>query len=87
MGLLYIAESDDKLYLCAPEAVLKVIPEIDKKSIDKNEEIIKLFRGMLFYYGGISVEEFIERLPEDAKIDLELEEVDKILAMGEKTYL
>ncbi len=85
MGMLYIAESDDKLYLCAPEQVLKVIPQIDKKSIEKNDEIIKLFRGMLYYYGGISSKEFMERLPEDAKIDLPLEEVEKILAMGEKT--
>ncbi|WP_346929266.1 SEC-C metal-binding domain-containing protein [Clostridium sp.] len=85
MGILYIAESDDKLYLCAPEEVLKVIPEIDKKSIDKNDEILELFRGMLYYYGGISAKEFMERLPEDAKVDLELEEVDKILAIGEKT--
>lgn len=85
MGMLYIAESDDKLYLCAPEQVLKVIPQIDKKSIEKNDEIIKLFRGMLYYYGGISAKEFMERLPEDAKIDLPLEEVEKILAMGEKT--
>jgi hypothetical protein len=85
VGILYIAEKDDDLYLCAPEEVLKVIPQIDKKSIDKNDEIIKLFRGMLYYYGGISAEEFIERLPEDAKIDLALEEVDKILTMGEKT--
>jgi len=85
MGMLYIAESDDKLYLCTPEQVLKVIPQIDKKSIEKNDEIIKLFRGMLYYYGGISSKEFMERLPEDAKIDLPLEEVEKILAMGEKT--
>ncbi len=85
MGMVYIAENDDKLYLCAPEQFLKVIPQIDKKSIEKNDEIIKLFRGMLYYYGGISVEEFMERLPEDTKIDLPLEEVDKILAMGEKT--
>ncbi len=85
MGMLYIAESDDKLYLCAPEQVLKVIPQIDKRSIEKNDEIIKLFRGMLYYYGGISAKEFMERLPEDAKIDLPLEEVEKILAMGEKT--
>ncbi len=85
MGMLYIAESDDKLYLCAPEQILKVIPQIDKKSIEKNDEIIKLFRGMLYYYGGISAKEFMERLPEDAKIDLPLEEVEKILAMGEKT--
>ncbi|WP_346914526.1 SEC-C metal-binding domain-containing protein [Clostridium sp.] len=85
MGILYIAENDDKLYLCAPEQVLKVIPEIDKKSIDKNDEILKLFMGMLYYYGGISAEEFMERLPEDAKIDLDLEEVDKILVVGEKT--
>lgn len=85
MGMLYIAESDDKLYLCAPEQVLKVIPQIDKKSIEKNDEIIKLFRGMLYYYGGISSKKFMERLPEDAKIDLPLEEVEKILAMGEKT--
>ncbi|WP_346899789.1 SEC-C metal-binding domain-containing protein [Clostridium sp. UBA7503] len=85
MGMLYIAESDDKLYLCAPEQVLKVIPQIDKKSIEKNDEIIKLFRGMIYYYGGISAKEFMERLPEDAKIDLPLEEVEKVLAMGEKT--
>lgn len=86
IGIVYIAEKDDELYLCAPQEVLQVITEIDRETIDKNDEILKLFRGMLYYYGSISIEDFIERLPEEIKIDLELEELDMILAIGERTY-
>ncbi len=86
IGMLYIAEKEDELYLCAPQEVLQVIPEIDKKSTNRNDEIVKLFRGMLYYYGSVSIEDFMERLPEDSKIDLDLEELDMILAIGERTY-
>lgn len=86
IGMLYISEKEDELYLCAPQEVLQVIPEIDKKSTNRNDEIIKLFKGMLYYYGSVSIEDFMERLPEDSKIDLDLEELDMILAVGERTY-
>lgn len=81
-GIAYASNYNNEFAFCVPKEVLDIISEIDKEVFYKNDEIIKLFKGMLYYYGMVSLDEFIERLPEDIHIDLTKDDLIKVLELG-----
>ncbi|MBB6623514.1 SEC-C domain-containing protein [Clostridium gasigenes] len=83
MGIIYHSSYENNNFcISVPKEVLELIEEINSKDIAKNDEIVKLFKGMIYYYGVIALEQFINRLPKEVNIDKELEEIDKILKIA-----
>ncbi|MBU3133537.1 SEC-C domain-containing protein [Clostridium gasigenes] len=83
MGIIYHSSDENNNFcISVPKEVLELIEEINNKDIAKNDEIVKLFKGMIYYYGVISLEQFINRLPKEVSIDRELEDIDKILKIA-----
>ncbi|MDY4950612.1 MAG: SEC-C metal-binding domain-containing protein [Clostridium cadaveris] len=83
LGIIYTALKDNELYACIPSQIKEILSEIDKSKLVYNSEIIKLFKGMLYYYGVLTIEDFMDRLPQDVEIELSLDELDMLLAMEE----
>lgn len=83
LGIIYTALKDNELYACIPSQIKEILSEIDKSKLAYNSEIIKLFKGMLYYYGVLTIEDFMARLPQDVEIELSLDELDMLLAMEE----
>ncbi|MGL5617135.1 MAG: SEC-C metal-binding domain-containing protein [Sarcina sp.] len=85
LGVLFLASNENKeIYLVAPEEALEAIREIDKRLVERNDRIIKLFKGMTNYYGFVSLDQFIVNLPQDANIDLSKEDIHEILSIAEE---
>lgn len=83
LGIIYTASNSDELYACIPSQIIEVLPEIDKSRLNYNAEVVKLFKGMLHYYGVLTIEDFMARLPEDVEVKLTLDELDMLLTMEE----
>lgn len=83
LGIIYTASNSDELYACIPSEIIEVLPEIDKDRLNYNSEVVKLFKGMLHYYGVLTIEDFMARLPEDVEVKLTLDELDMLLTMEE----
>ena len=83
LGIIYTALKDNELYACIPSQIKEILSEIDKSKLVYNSEIIKLFKGMLYYYGVLTIEDFMDRLPQDVEIELSLDELDMLLVMEE----
>lgn len=82
LGVLYLASDEEKnICLVAPEEVLEAIKSIKKKDLEKNDRIVKLLKGMTHYYGFVSLDEFIDNLPE--KEDLKEEDIRLLFLMVE----
>ncbi|WP_055069693.1 YecA family protein [Clostridium massiliamazoniense] len=72
LGMLFLASDEEKnIYLIAPTEVLEAIKEINKKDLEKNDRIVNLFRGMTYYYGLISLDEFIANIPAEENLNEE----------------
>lgn len=70
LGMLFLASDEEKnIYLVAPTEVLEAIKEINKKDLEKNDRIVNLFKGMTFYYGFISLDEFIANIPAEENLN------------------
>ncbi len=83
LGIIYTASNNGDLYACVPSQIIEVLPEINKSRLNYNSEVVKLFKGMLHYYGVLTIEDFMVRLPEDVEVKLTLDELDMLLTMEE----
>lgn len=83
LGIIYTASKNDELYACVPSQIIDIFPKIDKSRLNHNSEVLKLFKGMLYYYGVLTIENFMNRVPESVEIGLDLEELDMLLTMEE----
>lgn len=89
-ALLFPSINDDKYVTVVPEVIQKVIKEKDNinyyAKIKRNEEIIKLFWGMTYYYGIITIEEFKELAKKYVSYDLSDINLEKVLSEGSEYY-
>lgn len=82
IGILYTS-SDEKGEIClsSPMEVLELIKKVDVNEINHNSKIISLFKGCIYYYGAISINNFIEILEENSLDYRDLSHIEKIIEL------
>ena len=87
-GILFTGIIDESLKVILPIEVselikIKLTKELKENTL-RNTEIVKLFAGMVYYYGVLTIDKFIELAESTLEYDIDYERVEMIINNGEE---
>ncbi|WP_290441171.1 SEC-C domain-containing protein [Clostridium gasigenes] len=87
-GILFTGIIDENLKVILPIEVselikIKLTKELKENTL-RNTEIVKLFAGMVYYYGVLTIDKFIELAESTLEYDIDYERVEMIINNGEE---
>ena len=90
-GLAFTGWMDDEKVLAMPVEIMEAFKDHDtfeyKKIVDRNTLLIKLVKGMLFYYGTVNLDFITKKLEEYTKEKCDIIDVLRLLFDSTKYYI